>query len=394
MRAGAAGLAVRDAVRRGLADLAGPDAAGSMQRGISAGRVCGRGDRAVGAGRVQRWAGLAGPGGRDGVRRPPAGPAGGAVVVDHGLQPGSEAVAAVAAAQCRDLGLDPVEVVRVEVPIGAGDGPEAAARTARYDALARVAGRQEASAVLLGHTLDDQAESVLLGLLRGSGTRALSGMAARRGIYRRPLLGLDRATTTAACAEAGLDPWADPHNSDPAYARARARALLGELEGRLGTGVRVGLARSAELLRADDEALAAWAEQAYVDAQAGPHTSRAATRAASPDTGIEAGTGAGLDCRALAALPAAIRASRPAPGRTGRRRPRGRPDLGPGRRPRRARRGLARSGTGGPAGRRPRGPGLWQAPPRQETRQETRHGTRHGTARTARKATPSRSPEE
>src|SRR6185312_6917944 len=103
---------------------------------------------------------------------------------------------------------------------------EAAARAARYDALDAAAARLGAVAVLLGHTSDDQAESVLLGLLRGSGARSLSGMPAGRGVYRRPFLRLSRETTAKACAELGLAPWADPHNVDPAYARARARRLL------------------------------------------------------------------------------------------------------------------------------------------------------------------------
>jgi tRNA(Ile)-lysidine synthase len=152
-----------------------------------------------------------------------------------------------------------------------------------------VIAERSAAAVLLGHTRDDQAESVLLGLLRGSGARALAGMARRRGGYRRPLLDLDRVTTLAACAEAGLTPWADPHNSDPAYARARARTLLTDLESRLGPGVRLGLARSAELLRADEEALAGWAERAY--AELVPTVAWAD----------------GLDCAGLAELPAAVR---------------------------------------------------------------------------------------
>ena len=218
----------------------------------------------------------------------------GAVVVDHGLQDGSAEVAARAAHQCRDLGLSPVEVVPVAVLAGDGEGPEAAARQARYAALDAVAQRHDAGAVLLGHTRDDQAEAVLLGLLRGSGTRSLSGMAATRGLYRRPLLDLPRRTTLAACAEVGLEPWADPHNDDPAYARSRTRALLVELEDRVGAGTVAGLARTADLLRADGEALDHWAEQAY-----------AACAAPLADDAGEVAVR--LDCGALAALPAAVR---------------------------------------------------------------------------------------
>ena len=146
------------------------------------------------------------------------------MTVDHGLQPGSADRATAVAALLADLGLEPVEVETVEVA-GAG-GPEAAARAARYDALDRAAARTGARTVLLGHTLDDQAETVLLGLARGSGTRSLAGMAATSGAdgrYRRPLLGLDRATTRAACADLGLAVWDDPHNADPAFTRVRVR---------------------------------------------------------------------------------------------------------------------------------------------------------------------------
>lgn len=184
----------------------------------------------------------------------------GAVIVDHGLQEDSAAVAARAADQCRGLGLAPVEVVRVAVSSAGtgpvfGSGPEARARDARYQAFEDVIERLGAAAVLLGHTRDDQAEQVLLGLARGSGARSLSGMPASRGPYVRPLLGLDRATTVAACEAAGLTPWVDPHNSDPAYSRVRARALLSVLETELGPGTIAALARSADLLREDADAL-------------------------------------------------------------------------------------------------------------------------------------------
>ena len=129
----------------------------------------------------------------------------GAVTVDHGLQAGSAERARAVAATLTGLGLDPVECVPVTVPRGgAHGGPEAAARTARYAALDDAAQRTGASVVLLGHTLDDQAETVLLGLARGSGPRALAGMAARRGHYRRPLLAVRRGVTADACAALGL----------------------------------------------------------------------------------------------------------------------------------------------------------------------------------------------
>jgi len=193
----------------------------------------------------------------------------GAVVVDHGLQGGSASAAGRAAQQCRELGLDPVEVVRVQVGEDAS-GPEAAARQARYAALTQTATRREAAVVLLGHTRDDQAEQVLLGLSRGSGTRSLSGMPFARPLHPgspvllvRPLLGLPRSLTVQACRELGLDVWQDPHNADPRYARVRARRALTVLEDSLGPGLSAALARSADLLRDDAAALDAAADTAY-----------------------------------------------------------------------------------------------------------------------------------
>lgn len=181
----------------------------------------------------------------------------GAVIVDHGLQEGSAEVAEAAAAQARALGLDPIEVVPVDVAVGPGaGGPEAAARDARYAALEEAARRHTASTVLLGHTLDDQAETVLLGLARGSGAVSISGMPAQHGIYRRPFLGLRRASTIQACRDQGLEPWSDPHNTDPAYTRVRVRErVLPVLDAELGPGVVEALARTAELVRDDADAL-------------------------------------------------------------------------------------------------------------------------------------------
>jgi tRNA(Ile)-lysidine synthase len=215
----------------------------------------------------------------------------GAVTVDHGLQPGSDERAANVAALLGKLGLDPVRNVAVTVaPAGSAAGPEAAARTARYGALDAAVSDYEAEAVVLGHTLDDQAETVLLGLARGSGGRSLAGMPARRGPYRRPLLAVRRATTLAACAELGLEPWQDPHNSDFRFARARVRhQALPALEAALGPGVAEALTRTARQLRTDAECLddLAFAESGRLRGDC------------SDPAGLEAGW--------LRALPAAIR---------------------------------------------------------------------------------------
>jgi tRNA(Ile)-lysidine synthase len=219
---------------------------------------------------------------------PRAGLRGGAVTVDHGLQPGSAERAADLAALMSKFGLDPVRSIAVTP--AKKDGPEAAARAARYKALDAAAREYHAAAVLLGHTLDDQAETVLLGLARGSGSRSLAGMPARRGLYRRPLLGLRRATTAAACAELGLDPWQDPHNHDFRFTRARVRhQLIPALEEALGPGVAEALARTASQLRADAECL---------DDLAFAESGQLRGNCSDPS---------GLDASSLRALPAAIR---------------------------------------------------------------------------------------
>jgi tRNA(Ile)-lysidine synthase len=201
---------------------------------------------------------------------PRAGLRAGAVTVDHGLQEGSAERARDLAELLRGLKLDPVESVTVRV--GTAGGPEAAARDARYAALRAAAERLAAGAVLLAHSRDDQAETVLLGLARGSGARSLAGMApvaGPDGLWRRPLLGLPRRTLRQACADAGLDPWDDPHNGDPRFARVRARRdALPALEAALGPGVADALARTAELLRDDADALDVWAERAGADCTA------------------------------------------------------------------------------------------------------------------------------
>ena len=212
----------------------------------------------------------------------------GAVIVDHGLQEGSDAVAGRAAGQARALGLDPVLVTRVEVaegPASATGGAEAAARSARYAAIDAALGATGARAVLLGHTLDDQAETVLLGLARGAGAASLSGMAAEtapadadphhphdrstgvaQGTRIRPLLGIRRSQTVQFCADSGLEPWHDPHNDSAEFTRVRVRrTVLPLLERELGPGIAEALARTAEQLREDDETLRGLATETIED---------------------------------------------------------------------------------------------------------------------------------
>ncbi|WP_369140596.1 tRNA lysidine(34) synthetase TilS [Modestobacter versicolor] len=215
---------------------------------------------------------------------PRAGRRVGAVTVDHRLQPGSAEQAQRTAALLRSLRLDPVLVVPVTV--GSAGGPEGAARDARAAALRGVAATHGGT-VALGHTLDDQAETVLLGLARGSGPRSVAGMVEQRPPFWRPLLGLRRETTRAACLAQELPVWDDPWNTDPAYTRVRLRTeVLPLLEDVLGGGVGPALARTAALLREDLDALDALAA----------HELGALT---GPDGGLPAGP--------LAELPAALR---------------------------------------------------------------------------------------
>jgi tRNA(Ile)-lysidine synthase len=209
-----------------------------------------------------------------------------ALIVDHRLQPGSEVVAAAARDHAKALGCVDAQVLCVEV--GTTGGPEAAARTARYRALD---GARGDAPVLLAHTLDDQAETVLLGLGRGSGARSIAGMKPCDPPWYRPLLGVRRSDTHAACAELGLTAWRDPHNADRRFTRARLRnEVLPLLEEVLGGGVAEALARTATALREDTAALDELAQRALADVRAGKN-----------------GIAGGLDVARLAALPDAIR---------------------------------------------------------------------------------------
>ncbi|WP_028638764.1 tRNA lysidine(34) synthetase TilS [Nocardioides sp. URHA0032] len=185
--------------------------------------------------------------------------------VDHGLQEGSAAHAAHVVDQMAVLGAD--ETVAATVQVDApGLGPEAAARRARFAVLEELAERLDAAAVLLGHTRDDQAETVLLGLARGSGGRSLAGMRRSFDRFVRPLLDLSRDDTVTACQVEGIEYWLDPHNEDSAYARVRVRrTVLPVLEEQLGPGVAAALARTADQLRADMDLLDDVAEAAYAE---------------------------------------------------------------------------------------------------------------------------------
>ena len=177
-----------------------------------------------------------------------------AVTIDHQLQSGSGAQAEKVEKQLKEMGYGKVIVKKVVVTTESG--LEAGARDARYQALSACAAQEKATKVFLGHTRDDQAETVLLGLARGSGTRSLSGMAIENGIYLRPLLHITRVETVAACKELGIEPWNDPHNGNTEFSRIRVRTeVLPVMEEKLGPGIAAALARSAGILRDDADAL-------------------------------------------------------------------------------------------------------------------------------------------
>ncbi|MET0699238.1 MAG: tRNA lysidine(34) synthetase TilS [Mycobacterium sp.] len=187
-----------------------------------------------------------------------------ALIVDHQLQPDSADVADQARRTALELGCVDAKVLAVQV--GTAGGPESAARTARYAALDEA--RNDAP-VLIGHTLDDQAETVLLGLGRGSGPRSIAGSKPYDPPWGRPLLQIRRAETLAACAELGLTPWHDPHNTDPRFTRVRLRTeVLPLLEEVLGGGVAQALARTAVALQEDGDVLDTLAAESVDDTSA------------------------------------------------------------------------------------------------------------------------------
>lgn len=221
----------------------------------------------------------------------------GAAVIDHQLQRGSAEVTRTTVRTLQDMGLDPVISRRVSVE-RAGHGPEMAARLARYSALNDIARQVGAGAVLLGHTRNDQAETVLLGLARGSGTRSLAGMSPRHTIdgvlYLRPFLNVTREETEEICRAEGLVPWHDPSNTDSTLMRSRVRhEVLPWLENHLGPGVTNALARTASVLDADAD---------FLDEQATEYYRRARIAPSAPSAdNLE------LDCRVVQAAPPAMR---------------------------------------------------------------------------------------
>jgi tRNA(Ile)-lysidine synthase len=287
----AAGLALVQAVEAHLGDALAATPSDRIRVGLSGGADSLALAAAV-AWAVQRAAG------------PLYGVAADAVVVDHGLQVRSGEVAARAAYQGCELGL-PTTVVGVTVTRTAA-GLEADARAARYAALLD----DPDAVVAVAHTLDDQAETVLLGLARGSGTRSLAGMAIQDGRLVRPLLALRRRDTEQACRDWGLTPWQDPMNEDPRYTRTRARQALATLEGALGPGLTEALARTGNLCRVDADYLDDQADTVWRSMVEGGAGVPVATNVVgvSGAAGVPLATGAaGVPVATLAALPIALR---------------------------------------------------------------------------------------
>jgi tRNA(Ile)-lysidine synthase len=210
-----------------------------------------------------------------------------AAVIDHSLQKGSDKVAAQTAKTLAALGFE--EVVVKKITVGKAGGPEAAARTARYTALETIRQKTKANFVVLGHTASDQAETVLLGLVRGSGSKSLSGMSEKTGFLLRPLLGIERATTEAFCKDSGIKYWSDPQNQDKKFLRVTIRNLvLPFLEKQLGGSVAASLVRTSDQLREDN---------AYLESQADKSFKKYAK---------VSGSGISFDAKAIEKLPAAI----------------------------------------------------------------------------------------
>ena len=210
-----------------------------------------------------------------------------AAVIDHSLQKNSDKVAAQTAKTLATLGFE--EVIVKKVSVGKAGGPEAAARTARYSALEKIRQQTRSHFIVLGHTSSDQAETVLLGLVRGSGSKSLSGMSEKTGLLLRPLLVVGRATTEAFCKDSGIKYWLDPQNKDEKFLRVMIRRhVLPFLEKQLGGSVASSLVRTSDQLREDN---------AYLESQADKSFKRYAKVSAS---------GISFDAQLIGKLPSAI----------------------------------------------------------------------------------------
>jgi tRNA(Ile)-lysidine synthase len=184
------------------------------------------------------------------------------VTIDHGLQKASARVTEQTLEKLHQIGI--TEAWSKKVKVGSRGGPEAAARDARYKALESVRIQSQSDFIVLGHTANDQAETVLLGLTRGSGAKSLSGMSARSDRLLRPILSIERKTTEQFCKDERISPWQDPQNKDLKFLRVRMRrVILPFLEKQLGKGIFGNLIRTSSQLQEDDQYLSSISDKAF-----------------------------------------------------------------------------------------------------------------------------------
>jgi len=187
----------------------------------------------------------------------------GVIIVDHQLFPESNSVALNAKKQCEDLGIEEVIIKKVNVE-QTHEGLEAAARIARYEAFENVLQETNAQVILLAHTQDDQAETVLMRLTRGSGAKSLSGMAQVSGKYLRPFLHLRKKLVHDSLDLIGLKAWQDPANTDHQFLRVKVRhELMPKIVEVLGESAISSLDKTSQLLRLDNQALEELAQQFF-----------------------------------------------------------------------------------------------------------------------------------
>ena len=214
-----------------------------------------------------------------------------AVVIDHGLQAGSADVATRAAHVCQALGAT-AEVVKVSPR----EATEAAAREERYRALGQVAQERGGLPVLVAHTGDDQAESLLLGLARGAGLGSIAGMPpilfhhpavdAGATALGRPLLAVRRDNTIGACAELGITPWHDPTNTSGDNLRSRVRTqLIPQIRSVLGEAAVDNAIATAAMTRTDEDYLARQAAEALKECE--PHDASIDNPGSSDSTSLD-----------------------------------------------------------------------------------------------------------
>lgn len=176
------------------------------------------------------------------------------IIVDHQLQEITAEISQKTADLAESLGFN-AHILPVEI-ISTREGMESDARKARYEAFETAIEEYNLEAFLIGHTKTDQAEQVFLGMLRGSGTRSLSGIPQKRGVFMRPFLNeLSREDTQKVCEENNYEYWCDPHNDSTEYRRVIARKMIKEVQKETGQSIVDPLVRTAQISAEDADAL-------------------------------------------------------------------------------------------------------------------------------------------